>query len=280
MTIRMMSIAAGALAAALACAPAHGFEQKTPLPDTLTLEQTHLLDSIENALNVKECCRGTLASCLNRKTPCPLAPRLHAFVKWLVVRATAPSTIFVEADKRIESLTSTRKGVIDTAGYAIAGDSRAPILIAGYVSATCPICHFVTHELYDAVTSGALAGKARLMVKPLGNGFANRSLVAANSMGRFWDFFIALAKTKVRVSEELIYIVADSLGMSHGEFKRKISAPETDSTVKAATLEAGVNGVTLTPSYFIDRVRYGSYKDPMWLIDAAEYRYEALKKAR
>ena len=275
-----MSIAAWALCAALAYTPVHGYEQKTPVPDTLTQEQTHLLDSIENVFPILACGGTTIAAGLHKKTPCPPAARIHAFVKWLVARSTAPSTISAETDKRLNSLTSNRRATIDTTGFSIAGDRRAPILITGYVSATCPICHFVTHELYDAVTTGALAGKARLVAKPLGTGFANRSLVAANGMGRFWDFFVALAKTKGRVSEDLIYSVADGLSMSHGEFKSRINAPATDSIVKASTAEAGINGITLAPSYFIDGVRYISYKDPLWLIDAVEYRYEMLKKGK
>jgi hypothetical protein len=259
---------------------AYGYEQKTTLPDTLTLPQLHLIDSMENGFALRQCCNGTLAACMAKKSPCSLATRLHAFVKWLVQRGTSPSTISQELERRYASVTATGAVAIDTTVFPIAGDKRAPILICGYVSATCPICHFVTHELYDAVTTGTLKGKARLMVKPLGVGFSNRSLAAANSMGRFWDFFIGVAKTKGRVTDETLYHVADSLGMSVGEFKKRISAPPAESCVAASTAEAGANAVTLAPCYFIDRVRYQSYKDPMWLIDAVELKYETVATAK
>lgn len=280
MATRNLSIIVAGVCAVTLWLPAHAYEQKTPLPDTLSSEQIHLLDSIENEIAVPQCCNGPLATCLDRKVRCALAGRLHQFVKWLVARGTSPATIVLETQKRYESLISTRTSVVDTTVFAIAGDKRAPLLITGYVSATCPICHFVTHELYDAVTVGELKGKARLMVKPLGFGFANRSLAAANEMGRFWDFFIGIAKTRGRLTDELIYHVADSLKMSLGEFKRRISASEADACVKASTAEANASGITLAPSYFIDRVRYLSYKDPMWLIDAVECRYEALQNAK
>jgi hypothetical protein len=35
----------------------------------------------------------------------------------------------------------------------------------------------------------------------------------------------------------------------------------------------------LITAYFIDRVRYQSYKDPQWLIDAVDYRYEMRVKS-
>ena len=261
-------------------APAFAFDQKTPVPDTLTNEQLHQLDSLENEIKVEQCCNGTLAACLVKKPPCALAQRLHAFVKWLVARKTVSGRISDEAFKRYISLTSTTKGTIDTTVFPIAGDRRAPVLISGYVSAVCPICHFVTHELYDAVTQGELKGKARLMVKPLGEGFANKSLAVACRMGRFWDYFIALSMVKSRIQKETIYNIADSLKFDLGKFKSLINGPEADSLVKACTTEAGINAVTLAPTYFVNRVRYQSYKDPAWLIDAAEYLYETGAKKK
>jgi protein-disulfide isomerase len=265
---------------ALLFAPAFAFDQKTPIPDTLTNEQLHQLDSLENEIKIEQCCNGTLAACLAKKSSCALAGRLHAFVKWLVARKTESGKISGEAFKRYISLTSTTKGTIDTTVFPLAGDSRAPVLISGYVSAVCPICHFVTHELYDAVTQGELKGKARLMVKPLGEGFANKSLAVACRMGRFWEYFIALSTVKTRIQKETIYNIADSLKFDLGKFKSLLNGPEADSLVKVCTTEAGINGATLVPTYFINRVRYQSYKDPAWLIDAVDYIYETGAKKK
>jgi protein-disulfide isomerase len=265
---------------ALLFAPASAFDQKTPVPDTLTNEQLHQLDSLENEMKIEQCCNGTLAACLKKKSSCGLAERLHAFMKWLVARKTQSRMVSDEAYKRYSSLTSTKKGTIDTSVFPIAGDSRAPVLISGYVSAVCPICHFVTHELYDAVTQGELKGKARLMVKPLGEGVANKSLAVACSMGRFWDYFIALSMVKDRIQKETLYSIADSLQFDHGKFKSLMNGPQADSVVKASTTEAAINGVTLSPTYFINRVRYQSYKDPAWLVDAVEYLYETGAKKK
>ena len=261
-------------------APAFAFDQKTPVPDTLTNEQLHQLDSLENEMKIEQYCNGTLAACLKKKSSCELAVRLHAFMKWLVARKTASRIVSDEAYKRYSSLTSTKKGTIDTTVFPIAGDSRAPVLISGYVSAVCPICHFVTHELYDAVTQGELKGKARLMVKPLGEGVANKSLAVACRMGRFWDYFIALSMVKARIQKETLYSIADSLKFDMGKFKSLMNGPQADSLVKASTAEAAINGVTLSPTYFINRVRYQSYKDPAWLVDAADYMYETGAKKK
>lgn len=257
-----------------------GSEKKTVLPDSLTGAQLHLLDSIEHVFTVRQCCGGTLADCLARKPSCALAAHFHEFLKWLVARGTKPPTIAEEFYNRDGSLTSAKKAIIDTTAFPIAGDRQAPVLITLYVSASCPICHLVGRELYNAVTLGALVKKARLMLKPLGDGFGNRSLCAANEVNRFWEYFIAIANVKTRLDSMKVYSIIDSMGISVASFKKIMNDPKTDSKVMASTKEAGINGVTLAPTVFIDRVRYKSYKDPMWIIDAAEYKYEILTKSK
>jgi hypothetical protein len=49
---------------------------------------------------------------------------------------------------------------------------------------------------------------------------------------------------------------------------------KTLAMAQASTAETGANGVTVAPTIFFNHVRYKSYKDPRWLVDAAEYLYE------
>jgi protein-disulfide isomerase len=174
-------------------------EQKSVVPDTLTPVQALQVDSVEKIITIRQCCQGDLFSCLQKKKTCTIAQRFHGLVRWLAAKRTSTATIADEVNKRYESLVSTQKVKIDTTVFPIAGDPQAPVLIAAYVSGTCPLCHYITRELYAAVsTGGALAGKARLMVKPLGASQGNLCMCAANELGRFWDFFIAVSNVKIR----------------------------------------------------------------------------------
>jgi protein-disulfide isomerase len=250
-------------------------EKKVVVPDTLSGNHLHQLDSIEHAFFLSQCCNTTMSDCLAKKPSCSIAARFHAFLKWLVARDTKSSTIAEELDKRYESLTSAKTASIDTAAFPVAGDRRAPVLIAGYVSATCPLCHVITRELYAAVTTGPLAGKAKFMAKPFGTGFANRSLSAMKDHGKYWEYFIAIANVKNRIDSMTVFRIADSLGITTAALKQRMKDSKIDSALAAVTKEANANGVSLVPTLFIDRVRYRSYKDPLWIIDAAEYRYQA-----
>jgi protein-disulfide isomerase len=254
-------------------------EQKSVAPDTLTVLQAQQVDSIEKHITVKQCCQADLASCVRKKPACALAGSLHGLIQWLVGKQTNPNMIAEEAGKRYESLTSTEKSKIDTTVFPIAGDPKAPVLISGYVTGTCPLCHYITRELYAAVSpGGALYGKARLMVKPLGATPGNLAMCAANELGRFWDFFIALSNVKLRADSAVVYHVADSIGIKQKVLSQLARDPKTLAMAQASTAEAGANGVTVAPTVFFNRVRYKSYKDPRWLIDAAEYLYEVKKK--
>ena len=251
-------------------------EQKSVVPDTLTPAQALQVDSVEKIIQIRQCCQSDLFSCLQKKKTCTMAQRFHGLVRWLAAKRTSQATIADEVNKRYESLLSVQKAEIDTTVFPIAGDPRAPVLISAYVSGTCPLCHYITRELYTAVShGGALAGKARIMVKPFGTSAGNLCMCAANELGRFWDFFIAVSNVKIRADSAVFFKVADSIGIKTSELAKLMKDPKTLAMAQVSTKEAGANGVTLTPTVFFNTVRYKSYKDPRWLIDAAEYLYEA-----
>jgi protein-disulfide isomerase len=254
-----------------------GAQQQNPAgPDTLTVPQTQQLDSIEKIIRIGECCNGSLFSCLREKPACTMARRFNALAKWLMAKRTSPQTIVDEINKRYDCLTSQSKSSIDTSAFPIVGDQGAPVLIMAYVSGTCPLCHRITRELYAAVAKGGpLFGKARLTVKPFGKATANLSMCAANKLGRFWDFFIALSSVQIRADSAVVFHVADSIGIKPGVLSALIKDPQTLAMASASMQEADRNDVTVAPTVYLSGVRYKSYKDPRWIIDAAEYLFEA-----
>jgi hypothetical protein len=48
---------------------------------------------------------------------------------------------------------------------------------------------------------------------------------------------------------------------------------------QASAREGVKNGVTVTPTVFINSKRYRSYKDPRWIVDAALFEYESLNRS-
>jgi protein-disulfide isomerase len=253
---------------------AFAFEQKKEVPDTLTPKQAAFVDSLEKTLPVQGCSKGSLYACIHEAQSCPLAKHMHNFIRWDVARETVDTALVPAIKKHYETLCSTEKSSIDTTQFPIAGDKKAPILIIGYVTATCPFCHYVTKALYEAVTTGTLKGKARLMIKPFGATTQNHILVAALPKGKYFDLFLAVAEVKVRLDVPLMLSVADSIGLSSKELMARAKGAEADSLVLRSLAEAKKNDVPIAPTFFINHIRYKGFKDPRWLIDAALYRYE------
>ena len=151
-------------------------------------------------------------------------------------------------------------------------------MITAYASGSCSLCKRIVRELHASVTAGPLKGKAFLCVKPFTMGIADCALLAAQNQNRFWDYFLALSQVKERLSQVQLLRIADSLGLKKKVFWHDMNDASVKELLTRSANEARKNGVTVTPTFFINNCRYRSYKDSQWVIDAAEYRFEILRK--
>jgi protein-disulfide isomerase len=172
------------------------------------------------------------------------------------------------------TLTDTKVHRIDTRGWPIIGDRDAPITVVLYYSITCPACKAGFMELYPAVTTGPLKGKARIVAKPLGNIYGNRALVAAHDMGRFTDFKLALSEITGRIDENIILDVADRLYFDRERFRAMIDSQSVTERTEQSTKDGSDLGVNRIPTYFIEGRRYNSTISPQWVIDAIDFAHE------
>jgi len=235
------------------------------------------IDSLMVNFNVGQCCDNmALDLCANRKPQCTLAPRLISYVLWL------DSTKRVAHDKMAEglrdryaSLTDTRRFPIDTAGWPVTGDPKSPLTLTTYFSGTCPLCKSTYRELYYAVTSGQLKGKAVLVAKPFSAHPVNNALMAAHGMGKFNDFMLELARRNARVDEKLMLEIADGMKLDTAKLKTAMADPALVKRMDASNKEAVKNEVTHTPTFFISGQRYKSDLGSRWITDAVEYIHES-----
>jgi len=252
-------------AAAAACAAAQA-------------DSTTRCDSAIHAVHI-DACNSSLGGCLKRARPGDLAVRLDRFGAWLASKDKPCSTMVKDVEERAATLQDTARFAIDTSQVTFAGAAAAPVRIVMYVSATCPLCKRIYHELYDSVTAGGLTGKARLGIKPFSAKPLDVMLLAARRFGRQADLMRSLAGVEVRITEAIVLKKADSIGIPAHEL-RKLAA---DSAIVRAAVgsaeEGGRNGVTVTPTIFINNRRYKSYKDPQWVVDAAEYAFSNVRRA-
>src|SRR6201996_4510870 len=103
-----------------------------------------------------------------------------------------------------------------------------------------------------------------------GANFAARAAEAAGNQGRFWEMHDKLFDEKPPFGEERIRAIARELGLDMDRFDRDVDAPEIRARVENDLDEARHDGVTGTPTIFIDGVLYDGAWDFYSLADAFE----------
>ncbi|HEX3810204.1 MAG TPA: Na+/H+ antiporter NhaA [Rhizomicrobium sp.] len=103
-----------------------------------------------------------------------------------------------------------------------------------------------------------------------GADFAARAAEAAANQDKFWEFHDLIYDEKPPFGEERIRQIARDIGLDMERFERDLNAPETEARVASDLAEGRRNGVTGTPTLFVDGVRYDGAWDFYSLADAFE----------
>ena len=225
-------------------------------------------------------CSATLAECLKRTPSCPLAIRLRAFAMWIdTLSPIEPCSAGIAAiAERYAFFTDTLiHAAIDNNCVTFVGSPSSPISIIVYVSAICPLCKRVYKGLYVGVTDGSLRGIARLGIKVISSRPWDLALLAARHVNKQSAFFLSLAGVEERISMQLIRRKATLIGLSPALLDRLTADSTLLREAVLSASEASKNGVTLTPTIFINGRQYRSYKDPQWIADAVLYMHETGK---
>lgn len=201
-----------------------------------------------------------------------------SFRNWLVEVERPCSSFVSDIKDRITTLSDTTSFSIDTSGLTFIGNPSAPIQIVIYVSLSCPLCKRIYRDLYDSLTSGSLRDKAKLAVKPFGINTLNCIMVAASHWGKQSELLRAVAPIKERLTLEMVLQVTDSLNIPVESLRYWMESQKTMEYIRKSHEEAIKNGISVTPTLFINTHRYKSYKDSRWIIDAAKIIYERLNK--
>ena len=239
--------------------------------------QLVLLDSIITSYKLSECCQNTIEECLKIQPNCMIAHRFYNFSCWMVLRETEFDKVLLQLDKRQDSFLNPQEFSISPTVLKPAGTINAKITITAYISANCSLCKKVVIPLYMAVTSGPIEKKAVLNLKPILPNISNMALLAAQKMGKFWEYYHSLEKEEKRLDEKILVSKAKKLKLPVEEFKKMLYDEESKKIIEGYKAEAIKNGITITPTLFINNRRYSSYKDPQWIIDLVEYEYEKVK---
>jgi len=103
-----------------------------------------------------------------------------------------------------------------------------------------------------------------------GADFMARAAEAAAEQGRFWDMYDALFDKEPPITENDARELARGIGLDMARFDRDLESDAVRSRVAEDLAEAGRNGVSGTPTIFIDGIRYDGAWDYYSLLDVLE----------
>jgi protein-disulfide isomerase len=253
-----------ALAAAMSiAAQAEVPKERPPLSSVMRAA----IDSLRRGYIVEQC-KKPLAQC---PASCLIAAHLDTFLTWVAGIESTTVDIGLQLDKRYKVLTADSITAIDTAGYPVLGDPRAPVSVVLYVSSLCSLCKHMMSALIAAHDTGALTTRVCIIAKPFGAAPGDRAFMAAWRLGKAWELENALSLVKQRTDQPVVMHIADSLRIDTTRLKTLMGDPAVERAIARSRTEGARNGVRVTPAIFINRHPYHSFKDPQWVIDAISY---------
>jgi Na+:H+ antiporter, NhaA family len=100
--------------------------------------------------------------------------------------------------------------------------------------------------------------------------FVARAAEAAARQGRFWDMYDRLYGREPPIGEKEVFEFAGALALDMERFRRDLASEETRRRVEEDLAEGRRNGVTATPTLFIDGIRYDGAWDFYSMLEALE----------
>ncbi|MGH8172410.1 MAG: Na+/H+ antiporter NhaA, partial [Rhodanobacteraceae bacterium] len=100
--------------------------------------------------------------------------------------------------------------------------------------------------------------------------FLSRAVEAAHLQDRFWEMYNWLFEHELPIAPEQVFEFAASLGLDMPRFRRDIDSKAVRDRVHDDLVDGRRNGVTGTPTFFIDGVRYDEAWDFYSMLEALQ----------
>jgi NhaA family Na+:H+ antiporter len=155
------------------------------------------------------------------------------------------------------------------------GGAEDAVTVVSYGDFLCRYCRRLIPVL--ARLRAALGDRLRYVFRhfPLERAHPGAELVArateaAGKQGRFWEMYDRVFAHELPIGEGLLLQLAGELGLDVDRFAADMGSDETRRSVEEDIEEGLANGVTGTPTLFIDGVRYDGAWDFYSMLEALE----------
>jgi NhaA family Na+:H+ antiporter len=155
-----------------------------------------------------------------------------------------------------------------------AGEGGAPTVLV-YGDYLCPYCRRLRRVLERL--RRALGGRLRYVFRHYPNErahpgatFAAMAAEAAGRQGKFWEMHDGLYEDEPSLNRDTILSIARGLGLDMARFEHDLADPKLRRHVDEDLADGRRNGVTATPTIFVDGVRYDGAWDFYSMMEALD----------
>ena len=159
--------------------------------------------------------------------------------------------------------------------YRGGGTPNGVVSLVLYGDYLCPYCRRLRHVL--AKIRQTLGARFLYVFRHFPNERAHpgaewmsAAAEAAGKQGRFWDMHDWLYEQEPPLEPDDVLAFAEKLGLDMARFNRDLESAETERRVREDVEEGRRNGVTGTPTVFIDGIRYDGAWDFYSMLEALE----------
>ncbi|HEY0301830.1 MAG TPA: Na+/H+ antiporter NhaA [Rhizomicrobium sp.] len=141
------------------------------------------------------------------------------------------------------------------------GKARNVVEVVVYTDYLCPYCRRLRHII--ARLRRSLGERLAYVVRQYpnerahpGSAFVAHAAEAASRQGKFWEMHDALFEAEPPLNPDTVRAIARRIGLDMAQFERDLADESLKARVAEDLEEGRRNGVTGTPSFFVDGLRY------------------------
>lgn len=231
---------------------------QTPVCDGLTDDARQAFDKVVSTANAYGCCTETIQSCLSTKPECKSARYL--FEDACNAAKTGKAE---EISKAIDERKNAMDPAIEPAPIEMSprhvwGNPESKTILTVYLCGRCPYCSRHVPKLVDELEKQQLKDKIALNLRyfPIKSHDkstpAAMAIEAAAQMGNAWPYLIKSYVNFDDFSLNQISVWAGEIGLDVDKHAEWMKNKDAKAFVAASKKEGLKNGVTTTPTFFIN----------------------------
>lgn len=249
----------------------HAFAE-TPACDGLTDSAKKAFEEVISTANAYGCCTDSIQSCLSAKPECK--PARHLFDDACNAAKTGKTDEIAKAvDERKKAMDPAIEPVpIEVSARHIWGNPESKTVLTVYLCGRCPYCSRHVPKLVAELEKQQLKDKIALNLRyfPIKSHDkstpAAMAIEAAAQMGNAWPYLIKSYENFDNFSLNQISIWAKELGLDVDKHAEWMKDKDAKAFVAASKKEGLKNGVTTTPTFFINGRRIYHEYDTDYII--------------